>query len=414
MPFVIKGETPLRYIFILRKMPTFYVRKCPSRGSWTQEDLNSAVDNISRGVMSTWEAAKNFKIPYRTLKRRIVKNNTEKKRMGPDSFLGEDAENKLVTHIKKLQRCGFAPTATDVREMAFLLSEKLNKINKFNLENRKAGYDWFHAFLKRHPDLSVRKAEGVSRHRVLGMNKEIVGNYFDLLGRVLEDNDLLDKPSHIYNMDETGLQLNNRPGMVLAERGSKAVVNITAQEKGETITVVACCNAEGQFLPPACIFKGKNKKSEFEDNMPPGSVVYMSQKSAYINSELFFIWFKDHFIPRKVPGKVVLILDGHGSHCNSVETLECAEANDVILLCLPPHTTHYLQPLDRSVFKSLKAAYYHACQTWVKSKNNRTITRLHFGQLLNEAWGKAASVQNAVSGFKSTGMNSSKFKNMRL
>ena len=103
-------------------MPTFYVRKCPSRGSWTQEDLNSAVDNISRGVMSTWEAAKNFKIPYRTLKRRIEKNNTEKKRMGPDSFLGEEAENKLVTHIKKLQHYAFAPTATDVREMAFLLS----------------------------------------------------------------------------------------------------------------------------------------------------------------------------------------------------------------------------------------------------------------------------------------------------
>ena len=109
MPFVIQGESPLRNI-----MPTFYVRKCPSRGSWTQEDLNSAVDNISRRVMSTWEAAKNFKISYRTLKRRIEKNNTEKK-MGPDSFLGEEAENKLVTHIKKLQHCGFAPTATDVR-----------------------------------------------------------------------------------------------------------------------------------------------------------------------------------------------------------------------------------------------------------------------------------------------------------
>ena len=215
MPFVIQSESPLRNI-----MPTFYVRKCPSRGSWTQEDLNSAVDNISRGVTSTWEAAKSFKIPYRTLKRRIEKNKTEKKRMGPDSFLGEDAESKLVTHIKKLQHCGFAPTATDVREMAFLLSEKLNKIKKFNLEKRKAGCDWLHVFLKRHPDLSVRKAEGVSRHRVLGMNKEIVGNYFDLLGHVLEENDLPDKPSHIYNMDETGLQLNNRPGMVLAEKGS--------------------------------------------------------------------------------------------------------------------------------------------------------------------------------------------------
>lgn len=76
-------------------------------------------------------------------------------------------------------------------------------------------------------------------------------------------------------MDETGLQLNNRPGYVLAEKGSKSVFSVTSGERGETITVLACCNAEGIFLPPVCIMKGKNKKPEFEDGMPPGSVVYV-------------------------------------------------------------------------------------------------------------------------------------------
>lgn len=81
-------------------------------------------------------------------------------------------------------------------------------------------------------------------------------------------------------MDETGLQLNNRPGIVLAEKGSKAVATTTSTEKGETITVIACCNAKGNFLPPACIMKEQRKKPEFEDGLPPGSVVFMSQKSA--------------------------------------------------------------------------------------------------------------------------------------
>lgn len=88
-------------------------------------------------------------------------------------------------------------------------------------------------------------------------------------------------------MDETGLQLNSRPGHVLAEKGSKTISTVTSTEKGETITVVACCNAEGVFLPPACVMKGKNKKQEWQDGMPPGSVLFMSQKSAYINAELF-------------------------------------------------------------------------------------------------------------------------------
>lgn len=84
---------------------------------------------------------------------------------------------------------------------------------------------------------------------------------------------------------------------------------LTAAERGE-ITVISCCNAEGTFLPPVCILKGKNKKPEFEDGMPPGSIVYMNQKLAYIKTEIFFEWFKFHFVPRKTAGKVLLILDG--------------------------------------------------------------------------------------------------------
>jgi hypothetical protein len=49
-------------------------------------------------------------------------------------------------------------------------------------------------------------------------------------------------------------------------------------EKGETISVTACCS-EGHFLPPVNIFKGVNKKQEFEDDLPPRSAVILSNKS---------------------------------------------------------------------------------------------------------------------------------------
>ena len=91
------------------------------------------------------------------------------------------------------------------------------------------------------------------------------------------DNDLLNKPSSIFNMDEIGLQLNNRPGLVVAQKWSKAVSTVTSAEKGETVTEVACCNAEGMFLPPFAIMKGVNKKKEWEDTMPPGGKIVMSK-----------------------------------------------------------------------------------------------------------------------------------------
>lgn len=106
------------------------------------------------------------------------------------------------------------------------------------------------------------------------------------------------------------------------------------------------------------IIKGVNKKPEFEEGLPPGSKVYMNKKSAYISSDLFYRWLTEHFIPRKPPGKVLLILDGHSSHSSAVNMLEAARDNDVILLCLPSHTTSALQPLDRSVFGPFKKYYF--------------------------------------------------------
>lgn len=386
-------------------MPTEYKRKGNvSRGEWTEQELISAMEAVQHGTMGVREATRNFRVPYTTLRRRLRNNSSEKPRLGPSSTLGPENEAKLVTHIKKLQKFGFSPTRTIVRSMAFELAEKLNLPHKFNVQKRLAGYPWLESFLRRNKGLAIRKSEGVSAARSLGMNRDDVRSYFTLLENTLIESDLMDKPGHIYNVDESGLQLNNRPGYVIAEKGSRNVAAVTSGEKGETISIIACCNAEGSFIPPTCIFKGKNRKPEFEDGMPPGSKVFMGEKSAYVNNPLFLKWLKEQFVPRKPPGPVLIILDGHSSHCSSVETLEYAAEHQIIFVCLPSHTTQFLQPLDRGVFKSLKSFYYEECNAFMRRNPNRRINRAVFGQLLAAAWEQSATVKNAVSAFKATGI----------
>ncbi|KAK9720734.1 Tc5 transposase DNA-binding domain [Popillia japonica] len=132
--------------------------------------------------------------------------------MGPDSLLGEDAEKKMVIHINKLQARGFTPTRLQVRRMAFHLSERLKIQHKFDRQAELTGYDWLSSFLRRHPELSIRKAKSLSRNRSLGMDREVVAKYFELLSSVLKQHQPLGKSACLYNKDETGLQLNNRPG----------------------------------------------------------------------------------------------------------------------------------------------------------------------------------------------------------
>jgi hypothetical protein len=49
-------------------------------------------------------------------------------------------------------------------------------------------------------------------------------------------------------------------------------------------------------------------------------------------------------------------VDGHSSHVN-MAFVDWADQYGIILLILPPHTTHRLQPLDVGLFQPLSTYY---------------------------------------------------------
>jgi hypothetical protein len=49
----------------------------------------------------------------------------------------------------------------------------------------------------------------------------------------------------------------------------------------------------------------------------------------------------------------LLICDGHDSHITGKWVAHCMD-NNIVLLILPPHSSHLTQPLDVGVFGSLK------------------------------------------------------------
>lgn len=109
----------------------------------------------------------------------------------------------------------------------------------------------------------------------------------------------------------------------------------------------------------------------------------MRKENGYINTELFMDWLNNYFIPRKPAGKNLLIFNGHSSHMNTAELLQAVQNNEIIILCLPSHTTHYLQPLDRVVFKPFKTYFKEVWAKLVKLKSK--ISRDDSGELLNSA-----------------------------
>ncbi|CAH4034219.1 unnamed protein product [Pieris brassicae] len=116
--------------------------------------------------------------------------------MRPSSTFGAENEKSLSKHIKDLQMKGFPLTIDDLRTISFKFAEQLGIKHRFHIESEKASYDWVHMFLKRNSDILLRKSEGVSYARSQGMTKAEVNVYFEMLGRILSDNDLISKPSY--------------------------------------------------------------------------------------------------------------------------------------------------------------------------------------------------------------------------
>lgn len=60
-------------------------------------------------------------------------------------------------HILKLQKAGFAPTKQVITRLAYQLSCTMNAKKSFNTQTGRAGKDWFRGFMRRNPELSIRK-----------------------------------------------------------------------------------------------------------------------------------------------------------------------------------------------------------------------------------------------------------------
>mgnify|MGYP002224296164 CR=1 FL=1 len=142
------------------------------------------------------------------------------------------------------------------------------------------------------------------------------------------------------------------------------------------------------------------------DGAPPGTIFAFNPESGYINKELFVVWL-NHFISTVKPSptrRILLFLDGHTSHTKNVEALDLAREHGVIMLVLPAHTTHRLQPLDVAFFKHLSSYYIDEMEVWLRANPGRVVTQFQISQLFGKAYGRSATVGIAVKGFAHTGV----------
>lgn len=183
------------------------------------------------------------------------------------------------------------------------------------------------------------------------LNPTVVEKYMNDLGQKISELKLEHKPNQIWNCDETGKQFQHNSVKVIAQKGAKNVVSRVSENR-TNITIMACVNGAGEKMVPMIIVKEKTSASLHGLNVvdAPDGTIFAFQENGWINEEIAEKWFREVFLQHCGPERPqLLLLDGHSSH-ESLGLLELAIHENIEIFCLPPHTTHALQPLDRSVF----------------------------------------------------------------
>ncbi|KAJ4426850.1 hypothetical protein ANN_26649 [Periplaneta americana] len=74
------------------------------------------------------------------------------------------------------------------------------------------------------------------------------------------------------------------------------------------------------------------------------------------------------------------------------------------MVTLPPHTSHRFQPLDLTFFGPLKTTLFREYDLFMINHAHERITMSDIAGLLNKAYVKVATMEKAVSGFRSAGI----------
>ena len=271
------------------------------RKQWTYEAIVAAMKSVIDENTPISRAAEMHGVPKSTLHNRISGNVTHGDKPGPDQLLSPAEEEELSNFLVEVAQAGYVKTRKQIKNIAGRVA-----VDKKRMKTLDVSHGWFQRVMQRHPDLSYRKGDPTANVRMNCLNKEVISEYFHFLTEVLTENEFLDSPSRIYDVDETGIALDGHAPRVVAKRGQKKVRYRTTGNKKQ-VTVVACVNASGQCIPPFVIFDAKRLNMQWRKGEVIGTAYGLSQKG-WVDSELFRGWLSEYFLVHAVGARPLLLL----------------------------------------------------------------------------------------------------------
>jgi DDE superfamily endonuclease/Tc5 transposase DNA-binding domain len=210
---------------------------------------------------------------------------------------------------------------------------------------------WPAHWLDRHSEYQKRSRKPLAVTRKNTHDPEGISRWFDKLLAVKEEYGILD--DDIHNMDETGFRIGvGRKHKVITRAGNN-IQYMTDPGICDYITSIESIYATGEVQPPMVFLKAASIIERWVVDELAGDTMLASSDSGYSNAEINFEWLKHWEKVTQLKTKGIfrlLLLDGATFHIE-YDFVDYADKHNIVLCGLPPHSTHFLQPLDVVCFQ---------------------------------------------------------------
>jgi len=310
---------------------------------------------VPPGVPKSYRAlADHGSVSHSTLHHRARGRRSIEEKAQSQQYLTPWEEDVVVKYLLQMSDLGQPVRIKFIPSIAFSVTRQRPTKDR---PVKPPGRNWAKALDNRHPVLKARRAKALDWNRHEKNTYGKITHWFEVIEKVLQDPAIL--AENVYNMDETGVML-SMPGSVKVLIGKDDTRDYRgARVKRTTVTAIECISADSRYLNPMIIWPATTHRSNWTTFPTPGWQ-YACSESRYTDSKISLEWLRRIFNPEtkeqanKKPR--VLICNGFGMH-ETLEILEFCFDNNILLCCLPSHTSHKLQPCDVAVFAPLKAAY---------------------------------------------------------
>jgi len=345
---------------------------------------------------SITKIARQHGIPKSTLTDRINGRKAASVRNQHFQRLSPEEEAAICGWILRLQAWGWPPRVEQVRSIAAeLLVKKGN--------DKPVGINWPQKFLKRHPQIKTAYIPPLDKERAMAQDPAILAGWFNLFQSLKEEHGI--EIEDIYNMDEKGFMQGviAKLRVMISKYEKKA--HMTQCGNREWVSLIECISMDGRVLKPWIIFKGKVQQKAWFEVLKEGHIAV--SENGWTDNELGLAWIRKCFDPEtKICQKGeyrMLLIDGHASHI-ATQVIDYCVSQKIILLCLPAHTTHLLQPLDVGVFAPLATAYKAHVQRITRLGTSYSIDKTDFLELYQLARHEAITPLNIRKSWTATGL----------